>query len=49
MHIDFLSLDIEGFEAEALRGVDWNATQIDVVLVEDKLAGTGPRPASPVA
>jgi len=49
VHIDFLSLDIEGFEAEALRGVDWNATQIDVVLVEDKLAGTGSSPASPVA
>ena len=51
VHIDFLSLDIEGFEAGALRGVDWNATQIDVVLVEDKLAGLvlGGRPASPVA
>ena len=35
-HIDFLSLDIEGAEPQALRGVDWASTQIDVILAEAK-------------
>ena len=32
--ITYLSLDVEGGELDALRGVDWNATTIDVLTVE---------------
>ena len=35
-NVDFMSLDIEGAEAIALRGVDWTTTQIDVILAEAK-------------
>ena len=33
-HVDYMSLDIEGAEMGALKGVDWNRTQIDVMSVE---------------
>ena len=32
--ITYLSLDVEGGELDALRGVDWNTTTIDVLTVE---------------
>ena len=33
-HIDYLSLDIEGAEYQAMKGTDFNKTQIDVITVE---------------
>ena len=33
-HIDFLSLDIESHEAEALRSLDFGAVTIDVIITE---------------
>lgn len=33
-HIDYLSLDIEGAEYEALKGVQWNLVTIDVISIE---------------
>ena len=33
-HIDYLSLDIEGAEFEALKGVDWSSTRVDVLTIE---------------
>jgi len=35
-HIDFLSLDVEGYELLALRTVDWATTTIDTMTVETK-------------
>ena len=32
--VDLWSLDVEGFELEALRGVDWATTRITYILVE---------------
>ena len=32
--IDFLSLDVEGAELEALRSIDWGAVTVRVLLVE---------------
>jgi FkbM family methyltransferase len=32
--VDLLSLDVEGFEAPALRGIDFNRHMIDYILVE---------------
>ena len=34
-HVNYLSLDIEGAELSALRGVDWSSTTIDVMTVEN--------------
>jgi hypothetical protein len=34
-HINYLSLDIEGAELSAMRSVDWSATTIDVMTVEN--------------
>lgn len=33
-HIDFLSLDVEGYELDALKGIDFNKTNITLILVE---------------
>ena len=33
-HVDYLSLDVEGHELSALRGVDWTRTTFDVMTVE---------------
>ena len=33
-HIDFMSLDVEGFEASVLRGIDFDAVRIDYILCE---------------
>ena len=33
-HVDYLSLDIEGAEFEAMSTVDFNRTQIDVITAE---------------
>jgi len=35
-HIDFMSLDVEGYELPVLQGIDWENTQIDVIVVENK-------------
>ena len=32
--IDLLDLDAEGHEAAILRGIDWSAVTIDIILVE---------------
>ena len=32
--IDFLSLDVEGAELEALRSIDWRAVTVRVLLIE---------------
>lgn len=34
-HIDFMSLDIEGAELQALQGVDWEKVKIDVITIEN--------------
>ncbi|GAB0495928.1 hypothetical protein MMPV_007238 [Pyropia vietnamensis] len=34
--IDFLSLDVEGAELAVLQGIDWNATRIDVIALEEE-------------
>tara|TARA_B110000208_G_C11743421_1_gene420778 strand:+ start:172 stop:1107 length:936 start_codon:yes stop_codon:yes gene_type:complete len=48
-HVDFMSLDIEGAESIALRGVHWATTQIDVILAEAKADTTqvGKKDAGP--
>ena len=33
-HIDVMSLDVEGHELEVLQGINWNRTQIDLLIVE---------------
>ena len=33
-HVDYMSLDIEGAELQALRGVDFGRARIDVITVE---------------
>src|SRR5207237_6724338 len=33
-HIDFMALDLEGAELEALRGLDFNACRVDSILIE---------------
>ena len=33
-HVDFLSLDVEGYELEVLNGIDWNKTRIYCLLIE---------------
>eukprot|EP00171_Calliarthron_tuberculosum_P009852 IDg9852t1 len=33
--IDFLSLDVEGHELHVLRGIDWKATKVNVIVVEN--------------
>lgn len=39
--IDFMSIDCEGHEAEALRGNDWKAFRPRIVIVEDLEPGVG--------
>lgn len=34
--VDYLSLDIEGGEVEALQSVDWSAVRIDVISLEEE-------------
>jgi FkbM family methyltransferase len=34
-HVNLMSLDVEGFELPALRGLDFSAVTVDVVLVEN--------------
>lgn len=36
-HVDFLSLDVEGYELEALKGIDLNKTDITYMLIEVNL------------
>eukprot|EP01084_Bolivina_argentea_P149180 260655_1 len=38
-HIDYMSLDIEGSELHALKGVNWNKTKIDIMSVETNVEG----------
>lgn len=35
--VDFLSLDVEGYEMEALKGIDFTTTEISFILVEVNL------------
>lgn len=39
-HIDFLSIDIEGGEKEALQSIDFAAVTINVIVVENNFNGT---------
>lgn len=34
LNIDYLSLDLEGHELKALKGINWNATNIAVISLE---------------
>ena len=34
-HINYLSLDIEGAELSALKGIDWSSTTIDLITIEN--------------
>jgi hypothetical protein len=38
--IDFVSIDIEGFEANALKGMDWAAHVVNVFFIEDNWGGS---------
>lgn len=33
-HVDFISLDVEGYEIEALKGLDFNAINVSYMLIE---------------
>ena len=33
-HVNFMSVDVEGFELEALKGIDWNKVTFDVICIE---------------
>lgn len=33
--IDFISIDIEGYEMNALRGIDFETTVVDILLIEN--------------
>ena len=33
-HVDFFSLDVEGFELEVLNGIDWTKTSFSYLLIE---------------
>jgi len=33
-HVDFFSLDVEGYELEVLHGIDWDEVTIDWLLIE---------------
>lgn len=35
-HIDFMSLDVEGHEFPILQGINWNRTEIDVIVTENR-------------
>ena len=39
LHIDVLSLDIEGYEPTALRGFNWSEVEIDIVICENPRVG----------
>ena len=34
-HIDFMSINVEGHEIMVLQGIDWSATKINVIVVEN--------------
>ena len=34
-HVDFLSIDVEGFEMDVLIGVDWSRFEAKVICIED--------------
>ncbi len=40
-HVDFMSLDVEGFEMEVLQGINFNAVNIDVIVVENDRSHLG--------
>jgi len=35
-HVDFFSLDVEGYEAEVLRGIDFEAVRFDHIFIETR-------------
>ena len=41
INIDFMSLDVEGFEMEVLQGIDFNKINIDVIIVENDRSHLG--------
>ena len=42
-HVDVLNLDVEGHEIEVINSIDWNYTQIDVLVVESPPTVVGAR------
>ena len=36
-HVDFFSLDVEGYETEVLRGIDFSTITFDYIFVETRL------------
>lgn len=34
--VEFMSLDVEGYELPILKGIDWDKVQIDVIVMENK-------------
>lgn len=43
-HIDFLSLDVEGFESSVLEGLDLSRVSVDVICVENDRPAWGAHP-----
>jgi FkbM family methyltransferase len=39
-HVDYLSLDVEGYEENAIFGVDFSKVQIDVITIEGSSSGS---------
>jgi hypothetical protein len=36
-HVDFFSLDVEGYETEVLRGIDFSTITFDFIFVETRI------------
>jgi FkbM family methyltransferase len=40
-HVDFVSIDVEGFEMEVLQGINFNAVNIDTFIIENDRSHMG--------
>ena len=40
-HIDFISMDVEGYELEILRGIDFGEVSISCIMFENNKSDSG--------